>query len=63
MARRTYLVQMYLVIRRGYKYLTRWREKYYPDMDSGQKVAVDTAIDAMQALLLLIVPPDLEPDL
>lgn len=52
---------MYVVVRRAFTYLTRWREKFYPNLTSDQKIAVDTAIDATQALLVLIVPPPPEP--
>jgi hypothetical protein len=56
MARKTYLSEMYAVNRKAYKYMSRWRDKYYDTLTSEQKDAVQDAINALQALLPLIKP-------
>lgn len=61
MARKTYLVQMYNVNRKAYKYLSRWRDKYYDTLTADQKDAVQDTINALQALLPLIAPETPQP--
>lgn len=62
MAAKTYLVQLYNLNYRAYRYLTRWRDKYYPTLTLTQKFAVDTAIGSLQALLLEIPKTPVVPD-
>lgn len=62
MARRTYLIEMNSLVFKVYRYLTRYRDKYYPGLDSDHKAQIDSMIGECQAFLLLFPKPDVEPD-
>lgn len=62
MARRTYLVEMYFLAYRMYRYLTRYRDKYYPDLDLDHKAAIDNMLDQLQAFILLFPAPEQIPN-
>jgi hypothetical protein len=58
MANRTYLIEMNRLTYKLYKYLTRYRDKYYPDMDTDQAQQVNVLQDALEAFLPLIPLPE-----
>jgi hypothetical protein len=45
-----------------YKYLTRYRDKYYPGLDVEHQSMIDDTIQQLQAFILLFPAPEIEPD-
>jgi len=62
MARRTYLVEMNALAYRNYRYLTRYRDRYYPTLSGEQKIAVDSLIGELQSFLLIVPKEPIVPD-
>jgi len=62
MARKEYKKELYNVMRKSYKYGTRWDDKLVVNLEESEYDLLQAALEAIRALNATIQPPPPSPD-